>query len=459
MSGMAPRWTRLLPHAVVAALGWGACAPGLAAQTPPPPGAVQALWTLSPWATGVWLALLDRDGAYHGRFSPEGIFQRFDRTMDSEYDLDVRSGLGEPEEDVAWLEGRDGIRVRSASISPSRILHTLDWRQEVPMTDAVRLVLRYHRERSLTATRDYPWVGVALPGVGGSGWTLTAGLGVHFVKPSADVEVGASRRWTAEDGGFWRVDVGVVALDAFSDVIYQRIGLDEGESEALPDYRGVPLAVRGSVTRAARRWLVEVHGGSSTAARVDVTFPETGGAPFEQRERLAFAGALGQVMLKEGLDVAVYGMFQRATTDRTHPSLPDSDFGLREESRRVGALVSARRGGPWSLDARVERLWRPEERSRAGGPRVPHEDLETYGELALRRLPAKGWTARFALHAIDRDAGPRAGWLTAAHQRLTTEGGYRFASGVRITAGVRWDLEHVPDDVYDGAHVRLTAYW
>ena len=124
--------------------------------------------TLSSWANQVWLSLLDRDGSYFGRLATEGTFQRFNRLMDSEYELDIRSGMFTPAEDARWAEVGNGIRITGASISPPRILNVFDWHQESRISGPVNLLVRYSRERSLTAQRDYSWLGIRWHDVGGS---------------------------------------------------------------------------------------------------------------------------------------------------------------------------------------------------------------------------------------------------------------------------------------------------
>ena len=119
-----------------------------------------AIATLAAWADQVWLSLLDRDGAYRGRLAEEGVFQRFNPEMNDEYELEIRSSLFHPSEDARWAELPNGLRIAGASISHPHILNAVNWRQEIHISGPVDLMARYRRERSLTARRDYPWVGM-----------------------------------------------------------------------------------------------------------------------------------------------------------------------------------------------------------------------------------------------------------------------------------------------------------
>ena len=415
--------------------------------------------TLAPWAEEVWMAILDRDGRYDGRLSDQGVFQRFNRRKDYEYALDVRSGIADREGDAIWLHAVRGVRIRGASISPTQILNRVDWKDERPIAGNVALRVRYRRDRSLEASRDYPWVGVAWRPGTGKGWVLHGGVGIHFFKPSADVEVGLARSWRDGRDGRWRAELAVAGLDLFNDVIYNAIGVEESEVDVLQDYRSRPVAVRATVRRAGRTWSGEVHVGGSTSAEVDVRFPGGEERPFLQRERVWFAGAVVGARPAATLRLSLHGAVARARTDRTYADDASGSFELREETRRLGTAATLRLSTAWDVDAMAERVWRPESRHRIRAAPLRHDDREDYVELAVVRRPLRGWALRAALQIYDRDTTFDTWWLRGAHQRLNTEFGYRFASGFRVTAGVRWDLDDFAARPFDGAHLRIMTVW
>ena len=185
--------------------------------------------------------MLDRDGAYYGRLAEEGTFQRLNLKMDHEYELDVRSSLFDPSEDARWAELPNGFRIAGGSISHPHILNFVDWRQEIHVSGPVDLMARYRRERSLTARRDYPWVGVRWRDALGTPWTVQVGIGVHFFKPSADVEVALARSWRDGEDRSWTLEVRLAALDAFNETIFQGLGVRADEVDAHYDYAGAAL--------------------------------------------------------------------------------------------------------------------------------------------------------------------------------------------------------------------------
>lgn len=427
----------------------------LHAQDPPPP----PILDLGSWTDGVWLSLLDRDGGWNGRLAEEGIFQRFHPRMDDEYALDLRSGLFGPDEDARWADADRGFRAAGASISHPYILNLVQWRDRIPIAGAVDLVARYDRGRSLSTRRDYLRVGAAWRDPFGSGLDVWSTLAIHFFKPSADVEVGVVRSWGSHPVEPWRVDLRVAALDAFSDLIFEGLGVDDEEVDAHLNYKDTPWAARVGIRGMIDDARVELHLGGSPRSEVRVTFPGTGEAPYRQLEQVAFVGGRVQFRVTPHIDVALFATLARADVERV--SIPAGDFGftLREQTERLGARGEMHLRGPWTAAADVELLWRPEDRTTNDGERVRHRDREAFGRLALLRRPVRGWTARLTYEALDRNAGVIVPVLSTVDHRLNTESGYRFASGFEIVGGVRWDLDYLTQRIFDGGQLRMSMRW
>ncbi|MDE2793524.1 MAG: hypothetical protein OXL34_01790, partial [Gemmatimonadota bacterium] len=403
-------------------------------------------------------SLLDRDGAYYGRLAEEGIFQRFNPEMHAEYELETRASLFHPGEDARWSELPNGLRIAGASISHPHILNVVDWRQEVHVSGPVHLMARYRRERSLTARRDYPSVGMRWRDVLGTPWTVQVGIGVHYFKPSADVEVALARSWRDREDRSWGLEVRLAALDAFNEAIFQGLGVRADEVDAHYDYAGVPLAARTTLRAAASRWRAELHAGSSRRSEVQVTFPATGRAPFTQLEQVAFLGTLLQVTPLERVTLALHGTWARADTERRAPA-SGVGFTLREQTVTLGARARTRLNPAWAVETELVRVRRPEWRTPGGGARREHRDREVFARAALVRYPEAGLTARLAYTLLDRDAGFMAPWLTRQSHRLITEAGHRFRSGFEVTAGAGWDLDQFGRAPFDGGLLRLSAGW
>ncbi|UCC73352.1 MAG: hypothetical protein JSV86_01955, partial [Gemmatimonadota bacterium] len=83
--------------------------PLLLASTPEPAEAqadslYSAHATLRGWEERARLAIFDRSGSYFGRTSDQGILQRFNEKMDSEYPLDLISSTFSLGETYEWYQ-------------------------------------------------------------------------------------------------------------------------------------------------------------------------------------------------------------------------------------------------------------------------------------------------------------------------------------------------------------------
>lgn len=433
--------------------------PLLVAQTPGRDSTPTPLATLAVWAEDVWLALTDRDGSYFGRLADEGTFQRFNPLMDDEYELDLWTGLFTSSEDAWWAAASEGLRVSGASINHPFILNFAEWREAIPIAGPVDFVARYVRQRSLTAQRDYPSVGVRWRDVLGSPLTFRGSLGMHFFKSSADVEFALARRWGAEGDPRWTVDLRVALLDAFNNLIFNALGVEPEETPAHFDYTAVPLATSLTIGWASGSRRLELHGGLSTRSGVVVSFPASGEPPYALSEQVCFAGALAEAAVSHRVSVAGYGTVARAATDRRFTPAGPDDLRLREVTRALGLRGSLSAGQSLALELDLRGLWRPENRRSGDGSRVRHRDREAFGQVALVRRPLAGWTWRLGYAFMDREAGMLAPELTAVNHRQVMEGGYRFRSGFAIAGGVRWDLDRGLAAPFDGGHLRFAATW
>lgn len=434
---------------------------GLDAQSAARDTTGSGLATLAIWADGVWLALADRDGSYFGRLADQGTFQRFNPLMDTEYELDLATGLFSPSEEARWSTAVRGLRVVGASINHPFILNFAEWREMVPVSGPVDLHARFVRQKSLTTQRDYPVVGVRWRRLLGSPWALRTTIGMHFFKPSADVEVGLVRGWGGSGGGGGRLtlDLGVALLDAFNNVIYNALGVEPQETPAHFNYTALPVAARLALRWSSPSRSLELKGGVSTRSEVRVSFPASGEPSYSLAEQVSFVGALAEAALAPRVRVAAYGTMARAATDRRFTPPRTDDLRLREKTQVLGlrGRVTHRRALALELDLRG--TWRPEDRLSGDGSSVRHRDREVFGLLALVRQPATGWTWRLGYAFMDRDAGVLASRLSAVNHRQLMEWGYRFRSGFEATAGLRWDLDRGFAGPFDGGHVRFAATW
>jgi hypothetical protein len=413
----------------------------------------ERLATLALWSDDVWLSLLDRDGSYFGRLAEEGTFQRFNPLMDDEYELDVWTGLFTGSEDARWAPVRNGFRAAGASVSHPHLLNVAEWRQDLAIAGAVLLRPRFLRQHSFTTRRDYASVAVEWQRFPGRDWSLRGGLGVHAFKASGDLELVLARHLGRGQRGL-SGELRVAMLDAFNNVVFNLARGDPDQTPVHFRYGPLPRAARLDLEWTAPRARVELHAGTSTRSRVQVTFPGSDEEPFSQTEQLRYAGGLLEVALAPRLAVALFGTTARATSDRRYHQPSPTDFSLLEETSGLGARVTVGIGRTISAELDGRLLWRPERRVRGDGTQIRHADRELFTQLVLLRRVEVGWVGRLGIAYLDRRAGVLAPQLDASNARDLFEAGYRFRSGFELGFGLRWDLNGPGG--FDGGHLRVT---
>ena len=444
--------------ALVGSLRLACSAAPAEAQHRPSSAIAPRIATLASWADDAWLALTDRDGSYFGRLDERGTLQRFNPLMDSEYELDLATALFAPAEDARWAGTERGIRVAGASINHPFVLNFIDWRERIPISGPVRLLARYVRQRSLTAQRDYSNVGFEWQPAENQEWRVRTTIGVHFFKASADLEVGTSRRWGHGEQSF-TLDVGVAALDAFNNVIFNALGVRPEDTPAHFNYTTLPVAMRLAAVWQLPRGQVELRGGLSNRSEVLVSFPASGDPSFELAETFAFAGAMAAVRPAEAIAVAVYGTIARAEAVRSLRGVPREGLQVDEETRVAGLRARIGEGQRLWLELDLRSLWRPETWVVENDPPIDHRDREVSAQLAAAHWPPAGWIWRLGYGFMDRHAGVLAPWLSAANHREVIEVGHRFPSGFEVVAGLRWDLDQLTRAPFDGGQLRFAATW
>jgi hypothetical protein len=430
-----------------------------AAQTPAP----GPLATLGTWADNVWMSLLDRDGGWAGRLSDAGILQRFNPDEDTEYRIDMHTSLFTPSEDARWASRPMGLRGAAGSLSRPELAQRVEWRQRFVVSGGWSLEGDLVRERTWEVFRDHLRTGIFWQPGGTGSWEAGATLGLHFFKPSADVELLLRRRWGEEEIARGWIDVRFAVLDAFNDVVFQALGVSPEAADAHFDYLIQPVALRADGSWKVGIVRLEIRSGVSRRSTVRVTFPAAGDPPYELGERVAFAGGVVELQATPSTTVAALASVARAETERLGDTASTMDLSLRETTRAAG--LRARQTLSSTLALEADFLWteRPEQRSTGwrsnADPQllVEHQDRELFGGFALVRRPLSGWTGRLFYGWLDRNADPLMSHLTKHHIRLITDAGYRFASGFEVTAGVRWQMARRAGYLFSGGQLRFTT--
>ena len=426
--------------------------------------------TLASWAEDAWLRLLDRDAARDGRLSDRGILQRFNSTIDPDYQVNlIRARFG-PLDDADWARRPRGARYWGGSINTRDFAEGAEFKESVALSRRWSADVRYTKEDLPELTRSLVRIGFVRRTEGGFFSSIEGTL--VPLKPSSDLEVGAG--WRPPGGGGDReLALYIAVLDAFNDLIYQDLKVLNAEADTALDYERQPVTLRSTATwRLGTRWRVEGRGGVMLPAtlRAYVQFaPDSG---FRQAERYGFAGVLVEWHASERVTLGGFATYLRAVTDRT--PLPNGraldDFRLTERTMQVGSLLLARVAPDWVIESWLGRNWRPERRTYRTGaaPDVNYEDVAWSGQATLARRPARGFTAGVTYELDLRDVTRGAGQVPAREASLgrhnneaRVEFGWRAATRYAFELGLGIDLDPGiwPRGWFGGGHGRFVLYW
>lgn len=422
--------------------------------------------TLRTWADDTWLKILDRDGARDGRLSRRGILQRFNRTTDDEYWLDLISKGFSLHDDYWWHRRSRGLRFAATSVTPRDLAETMDVKVRVPLGSRWDFDAAFTEAKGPDLDRDLFRVGFARKLGRGAFGRIAGTLG--SVKPSADFELGGGFR--SEDG---RTEILVAAgvLDMFNDIIYLDLGVHPNHADTALAYERQPLSLRMTADVAIGAHLrVEGYGATVRTARVRAFAQLSPLEGFRQREAFAFAGGLVEWAFSPDVATGVFSSVVDSEIERT--PLPrgtlENDMSLDEWEARIGAFGLVRPHDVLRLECWIAREWREE-------LRVANPDAE----LTSVDYADRTWTGTIkgiyggrsgfqAVAAVDFDLRhnirgegevPTTFDTLGNHNvRFRLDFGWRLAGRGRLVLGAGLDLdgdEHSDPRLFDGGRARF----
>ncbi|MBI4538218.1 MAG: hypothetical protein HY704_01740 [Gemmatimonadetes bacterium] len=422
--------------------------------------------TIRGWAEDTWLLLLDREGARAGRLSRAGILQRFHPAMDDEYELDLLSSRFTFSEDYAWYSRENGARYWAGSINHRNVVTGGELKASLSLGAGWWGGVRFTKQESLVLDRNLVRLDIERRWAGGLVAFVEGTL--DDVKPNIDLGVGAG--WLGERGS---VTAAVTLLDAFSDLIFQELGVSPGIARTARDHERLPLALRAEgEVRIGREVRVEVSGAVLLPLRIrayDQVLPDAG---FRQEERFALAAALVEWSPTPVVRVGALAGGVRAVMDRVPlaAGAPADDFRLVERTGRAGVFLLARPDPWWSVEAWFERNWRPERRSGRSdvAEGADYEDRAWSAQATVGFRAPSGLVLWSALDADLRHGVRGKGQVPLAvpsvrrNTRARLDVGWEAGDRWSVVVGSNWDLDGDArgDRLgFDGAHGRFVFYW
>ena len=427
--------------------------------------------TLAGWAEDTWLRLLDRDAARDGRLSDRGILQRFNSTIDPDYQINlIRARFGLLD-DAEWYRRPRGARYWGGSVNTRDFAAGAQFKEAVPLGRRWSAKVDFTKQDLPELTRSLVRLGFTRSGDGGFFSTIEGTL--VPLKASSDLEVGAG--WRRPHG---ELALYVAVLDAFNDLIYQDLKVLNAAADTALDYERQPVTVRADADwRVTPHWRLEARAGVMLPATIRAYAQLSPDSGFRQHERYGFGGVLVEWHGSERVTLGGFATYVRAVTDRA--PLPDGraldDFRLTERTLEAGGLLLARVAPDWVIEGWLARNWRPERRTYrappgapAAPPDVDYEDVAWSGQAALERRPARGFTGGLTyeldLRDVTRGAGgvaAREGSLARHNNEVRFEFGWRAAGRWAFQLGLGFDLDPGmwPRGWFGGGHGRFILYW
>ncbi len=481
-------------------------APGAAAQTAAsgPPGAADSASaaSLSPFALRTTLDrwrdsrrrfALDRAHSVGDWSYDRGVFRHVAPGMDREYAQEMLAYGFSPGDLHEGRRARNRMLLRAGSTR--RDLLAFDTR----LRSRIRLGRRHALDLSADLREDGQ-TSRALLEIGYT-WQLARrhALGVRHTLSKYKYDLDLSVFYRATSSRLGRAKVEWTFQDLYNDLIYQRLGLSEGDRDLIRDYVRHPYLLSVSYASPDRfRLRGELVGGLQPLSRAAFESQSARARSYRDDRRVRYVGALLEYRLPAGRGRSLTGgLFYKSDVSwlrrtGTGPEVP-SDYTARQQLRRYGLFLRGR-WGPLRAGMRAFRgaytdrqTGRDYTRSRL--PRtLDYEEGQRGLKARLLYAPERGFTSGLMyaglFRAYDEQCGAEscdvgntfAPWtgqfwgLGPDNHGAYALVGYRFSRG-KFLLGLGLDLDgddDHPDDhprepparaYFDGGFTRLILTW
>ena len=443
-----------------------------------PPADTTRLWrsaTLRGWHTEIRTAVRDRRHAYGGLFFDRGVFRRLTPAMDHEYDIDLLTYGYTPADDAVWYARSHGVRTFMGSIHKSRFATRTRFRHEIQLADRHTALLDAMQQEDLTAQRFFIEVGYA--------YEVTprhhAGFSQTLAAYKPDLDLTLFYEYQALPVGTFRAELAI--LDAANNLIFERLGVDPVLEDTVRTYRRRPLLVDLTwQSPVIGRLRGEATVGIQSPTRARVRSHQNPDAAFLWRERLRYAGALGEYrhpMVTAG--VIYHHTFSRMSREAETAAGGETAYSTEQSSHAATIYALAPvwriRAGLWLTAERYS-----DDQSGTGFEAASVPSAMRYRERRVtlqaraEYIPQRGLRAGLAYLVDHRTFTGGASLMNeylrflpwSPNGRVAANIGYQFADGGYAVIGVAYDVGGDPfygDDRgpvrYDGGFGRVVVTW
>ncbi len=420
--------------------------------------------TLRGWEDGVRVTIFDRNGSYFGRLSECGILQRFNSLEDEEYALDIVSFGFSLSEDYEWYTRRRGARWRGGSINYVNLVQAAEIAGSVPLSDTWDFDVLFNQESTMQAERSLVRAIFRKSSADGNVTGFLTGW-LKSSKEEMDLEFGLT--FTP---GQSSITVAAGALDPFSDIIYQVLGVGPKYSPVSLNYVKHPFTARLSADiPLGRQFRSELYGLIMSPGDVIVTEQADTLGSFRQNEGYGYAGALLEWAPSRNSVAGTFATVVKSGMDRQmlDQSPPEDSFDLNETTGQIGIYGMQRLGGNVLLDAYLVRVLRLENRSCpdvAESSLIDYEDRTWIGRGTVTYRAQNGFRGEIGLdfdsRDVIRDANIQGRHHSYFHSRFRFDMGWYISDRAMFVWGANVDLDRdTSTGWFDGGHVRFQVFW
>lgn len=442
---------------------------------PPPQRA-----TLAYWSHSRRLMVLDREHSFGDRYFDRGVFRHITPFVDREYDMDMMAYRFRPSEDARWQQAAGGIRVRAGSVErdlwaiKTEIKNTVPFGEDNSHLFSIEGILQEDPQSSRSLLEM------------GYGYAISpnhaVGIRHTFSRYKYDLDVTpyyayASPRWG-------RAEVAVTLLDAYSNFIYEQLGINTDILDVVRTYDRRPYLLQVRYASPEQYRLGgELEIGWQTQSRSTYD-SQLSSFQFSQTDQLHYASALVEYRLRKSLAAGVY--FKRDASKLSRLTGSDSlntDYSNQQIHQRIGVYIRGDwtrvRGEVYAFTGRyddtqrgdgfntslIDQAFDLDTDMRAVSARVVYDaqSLPYFGVQYIRfrrdlNVPrttviADEWTGKFY------SAGPN-------HDRLIGLIGHRFGRG-SVSMGIGLDLDgdpvrykpELPLRYFDNGYFQFAMTW
>jgi len=420
--------------------------------------------TLRGWEDSARINIFDRNGSYFGRLSDHGMLQRFNVLEDEEYALDIVSFGFSLLEDHEWYTNRRGARWGGGSINYVNLVQAAEIAGSVALSETWDFDILINQESTMQAQRTLTRVIFSKSMADGNmtGF-LTGWLQPH--KEEMDLELGLT--FTP---GRSRVTVAVAAIDAFSDVIYQVLGVGPKHAPQSLNFEKHPLTARlAADIPLSRQFRSELYGLVMSPTEIVVTEQADTLGSFRQQEQYGYVGALLEWTPSPDVAVGMFTTVVKAGMDRRSldQSPPVDTFDLAETTARFGLYGMKRLFRKILVDAYLVRIKRLENRIYPGSETTPEIDYRDHtwigrGSVTYRAL--NGFRGELGIdfdsRDVIRDAELAGRHHSYFHSRIRFDLGWYIGDRAMFVFGANSDLDRdTATGWFDGGHARFQVFW